>query len=239
MRAAGDATAAVPPAKRRWLDHVWTLVAPALPPVPAPILELGCGEHGGLVPRLQAAGYAAVGVDPEAPAGPAYRCVRFEDLAPEGPFTAIVASTSLHHVDDLGVTLDAVAAALASDGVLIVVEWDRAAFDEPTAHWCFRRLPDDPDDDGGWLRGHLERWDADWHPWPEHLHDWAAEESLHEGEEMVAALRQRFAERSLDRGPYFFADLRIAQSEEQAAIDVGEIRPNGLRWTGTKLNREQ
>lgn len=233
------AAAGPPPATRRWLEHVWSLVAPALPPPPARVLEVGCGSYGGLVPRLRAAGYDAVGVDPEAPDGPAYRRVGIEQADAGGPFAAVVASTSLHHVDELGRALEAVDAALAPGGVVVVVEWDRAAFDEPTAQWCFHRLPDRADDDGGWLRTHFERPDAERRPWPDHVHDWAAEEALHGGDAVLSALRDRFAERRSERGPYFFADLGIPPAEEQAAIDAGEIRANGLLWVGEKLNREQ
>jgi hypothetical protein len=44
---------------------------------------------------MQAAGYQATGVDPEAPPGPSYRQVEFERYAAPGQLDAIVACTSL------------------------------------------------------------------------------------------------------------------------------------------------
>lgn len=49
-----------------WFDQMWQFIGPALPPAPASVLEIGCGRFGGFVPRLRAAGYDAVGVDPNA-----------------------------------------------------------------------------------------------------------------------------------------------------------------------------
>src|SRR2546430_17366285 len=44
-----------------------------LPPAPARVLEVGCGDRGGVVSALVDAGYDAIGVDPRAPAGPRFR----------------------------------------------------------------------------------------------------------------------------------------------------------------------
>ena len=87
------------------------------------------------------AGYDAVGVDPEAPAGARFHRTEFEHYAPPGPVDAVVACTSLHHVDDLDHVVDRIAAAVRPGGTLVVVEWARERFDEHTARWCFDRLP--------------------------------------------------------------------------------------------------
>jgi len=55
----------------RWLAAAWPFVSDQLPPAPAGVLEVGCGPLGGFVPALLGGGYEAVGVDPEAPEGPA------------------------------------------------------------------------------------------------------------------------------------------------------------------------
>ena len=92
----------------RWLAATWPVVRAALPDPPARVVELGCGTLGGHVPVLRAAGYDALGVDPEAPEGPEYRRVEFERLEdPPRETAAIVASASLHHVEDPGEVLDA------------------------------------------------------------------------------------------------------------------------------------
>jgi SAM-dependent methyltransferase len=124
----------------RWLAAVWPFVCAQLPPAPAAVAEIGCGPLGGFVPVLRSAGYAAVGIDPEAPEGPWYRQAEFEDYA-TGPVAAIIACTSLHHVADLSDVLDRVQAALAPGGVVVVVEWARERFDEATARWSGPAAP--------------------------------------------------------------------------------------------------
>jgi len=82
----------------RWLAALWPFVRAWLPPPPAAVVEIGCGPLGGFVPMLHAAGYAAAGVDPEAPEGPWYRRIEFERYELPEPAQAVVACTSLHHV---------------------------------------------------------------------------------------------------------------------------------------------
>jgi len=91
----------------RWLATLWPSVRAPLPAPPARVLEIGCGPLGGFVPMLRDAGYAATGIDPEAPEGADFRRVGFEDYEPSGPADAIIACTSLHHVADLSGTSEA------------------------------------------------------------------------------------------------------------------------------------
>lgn len=95
-------------------------------------VEIGCGPLGGFVPMLRSVGYAATGVDPEAPAGPWYQRVEFERYEMAEPAEAVLACTSLHHVADLGEVLNLVGTALVSGGSLVVVEWAQERFDEAT-----------------------------------------------------------------------------------------------------------
>ena len=44
-----------------------------LPPPPARVLEVGCGDEGGVAYALDAAGYDVLGIDPHAPDGPLFR----------------------------------------------------------------------------------------------------------------------------------------------------------------------
>ena len=69
----------------RWLAALWPSVRASLPAPPVRVLEIGCGPLGGFVPMLQASGYEATGIDPEAPAGAAFRQVGFEDYVPSRP----------------------------------------------------------------------------------------------------------------------------------------------------------
>lgn len=210
----------------RWLGATWPFVRDALPTAPARVIEIGCGPVGGFVPRLAAAGYDAVGVDPEAPVGPRFHQLEFEHYAPSAPVDAVVACTSMHHVDDLDHVVDRIAAAVRPGGTLVVVEWARERFDERTARWCFDRLP--PEDPDGWLHGHKARWRESGAPWPAYFDGWAEAERLHRGDRIVGALTRRFRTRSLTEAPYFFADLGITEDDERAA----GIALTGVRYVG-------
>jgi SAM-dependent methyltransferase len=220
----------------RWLAAVWPFVQERLPPAPAEVLEIGCGTKGGFVPALLEGGYRAVGVDPEAPPGPAYHRVEFERYQPPRPLDGVVASASLHHVADLDQVLGMVEASLVPGGVLVVVEWAWERFDEATARWCFDRLaPPGPGEEPGWLHHHRERWAASGRPWDGYFRGWAGEEGLHPGEEIVRGLDARFDRRWYGEGPFCFADLPgTGEAEEQAAIDAGRIRALGVRYAGMR-----
>ena len=207
----------------RWLAATWPVVRRALPGPPAPVVELGCGTLGGHVPLLRAAGYDALGVDPEAPEGPEYRRVEFESLEdPPREAAAIVASASLHHVEDPREVLAAMGRALAPGGRVIVVEWDWEAFDRPTSDWCFSRLGPD---EGGWLHRHRDAWTASGASWDEYLRGWAQEHRIHPARELLALLAERFRLDPPVRGPYYYADLEATTEDDEArAIQAGEIR---------------
>ncbi|MEV0715811.1 methyltransferase domain-containing protein [Asanoa sp. NPDC050611] len=210
---------------RRWLGANWTFVHAALPPAPARVIEIGCGPAGGFLPALAETGYDAVGVDPEAPVGARFHRVEFERWTPPAPVDAVVACTSLHHVDDLDDVVDRIAAATRPGGAVVVVEWARERFDERTARWCFARLP--PGD--GWLHRHAERWRESGASWPDYLDEWATAERLHRGDTIVTALRRRFRTRSVVAAPYFFADLGLTEDDERAAGTA----LTGLRYVGS------
>jgi SAM-dependent methyltransferase len=218
----------------QWLDAVWPVVRHQLPAAPAHVVEIGCGPLGGFVARMRAAGYDAVGVDPDAPEGPWYRRVRYETHEMSEPAQAVVACTSLHHVTDVAVVLDLIWTALASGGSLVVIEWARERFDAVTAQWCFDRLPA-PADNPGWLQRRYDEWRASGLPWRTYCDAWAREEGLHSGESIVRELDARFERQSLSYGPYFFADLAgISEGDEQAAIDATAIEANRISYLGRR-----
>jgi SAM-dependent methyltransferase len=197
------------------------------------VLDIGCGPLGGFVPALRSDGYDADGIDPEAPSGPHFHHVEFEAYTEQRPADAIVASTSLHHVSDLGTVIDLIAQRLAQDGVLVVVEWARERFDEATARWCFDRLADG---EPGWLYRHRDDWLASGQSWQAYIDAWAADEGLHTGDAILRVLTERFATRLITRGPYFFPDLAgVTAADEQAAIDAGGIQANSIQYVGLAL----
>jgi SAM-dependent methyltransferase len=182
-----------------------------LPPPPARVLEVGCGR-GELALALAADGYDVVAVDPEAPDGPIFRRTTIEELDEPGPFDAVLASVSLHHVDDLGVALDKVVALLRPGATVVVREfsWDRA--DEPTVTWWYEQRGEDGD-----------------------LAAWRGEHGdLHGFDALRTALGERFTERSFEWTPYLYEyDLGPgAEAEERRLIEAGEIRAIGFVYVG-------
>jgi len=218
----------------RWLAANWPFVRASLPAIPARVVEVGCGPLGGFVPMMEAAGYQATGVDPEAPAGPSYRQVEFERHEVPGQLDAVVACTSLHHVADLAPVLDLMAGALVPGGRAVIVEWARERFDEATARWCFTRLPG-PDDDPGWLHKRQAEWRESGQPWDAYLRSWVHAEGLHAGQDVLDELDARFNCQAVAYGPYFFADLAgTSDADEQAAIDSGLIQANRIQYVGRR-----
>lgn len=217
-----------------WLQWGWSFVRPALPDPPADVIEIGCGEAGGFVPALERDGYRVTGIDPDAPAGPAYLRAEFETYDPPRPVDAVVASTSLHHIADLDMAIGRLAAALRPGGAVVVIEWASERFDEDTARWCFARLPiPAPGEEPGWLAHSREHWLESGQPWAQFHTAWRAAEGLHDGQAVVRTLDARFTRLSCTEGPYFFADLGIPESAEQAAIAAGQIQATGIRYVGT------
>ncbi len=217
-------------AAERWLESVWPVVHGFLPQPPARVVEIGCGSIGGFVPMLSSSGYEAVGVDPKAPEGASYRRVEFENAEPFARVDAIVASTSLHHVADPADVLDRVVRALAPSGRIVVIEWDREAFDEPTAEWSFARLGSEP----GWLHRLRDGWTDSGKTWGDYLEDWAEEEGIHAGATLIGLLDERFTREHLAQGPYLFPDLTgTTEEDEQEAIESGAIRATRIDYSGT------
>jgi len=218
----------------RWLEAMWPFVRSRLPTTAGSVLEVGCGPLGGFVPRVRGEGHAAVGVDPVAPAERGFHQVEFELYEPPRQVDAVVASVSLHHVADVGQVLDGVATALTPGGVLIVLEWALERFDEPTARWCFDRLPSlDPDDDHGpgWLQRHHDDWRESGEAWDAYLQSWLRAERLHPSDAILRELDARFDRQTCHFGPYFFAGLGdTTMADEQAAIDAATIQATGIQY---------
>jgi SAM-dependent methyltransferase len=216
-----------------WLTATWPFVRDHVPAAPAVVTEAGCGASGGHVPALLRAGYQATGVDPEAPDGRGYRQMRFEDYQPGRPVDAVVASVSLHHVDDVPTVLDHVARILAPGGRLIVVEWISEDFDEATARWCFRHALADQGEHGAWLAGLRAEWQESELPWGSFYAGWLGQHGLHSAAVIRRELAARFSTLHESTGPYYFPDLGDADAAaEQAAIDAGTIRAGCLQYAG-------
>jgi SAM-dependent methyltransferase len=123
-----------------WQQRVEEFVLDQVGLPPARVLEVGCGE-GELAHALARAGRSVTAIDPQAPEGTIFRRVGIEEFTDPDPFDHVVASLSLHHIENLGGALDKIADMLRTGGSLVVVEyaWDR--IDEATAEWALERLP--------------------------------------------------------------------------------------------------
>ena len=196
-----------------------------LPALPARVLEVGCGQ-GELTTALAVAGYDVLGIDPVAPEGESFRRIRLEDLEPaDGPYDAVVASYSLHHIRDLGHALDLVVALLEPGGVLVLDEfgWDLA--DEPTLDWLYGQRRALASAGLGVAPASLEALRDEWQA--DHL-------GLHGFEALRTAVDARFEERDFVHTPFLHRLLGGVATEvlEQALVDAGAIQALGFRYAG-------
>jgi SAM-dependent methyltransferase len=183
-----------------------------LPPPGARVLEVGCGD-GELARALDAAGYDMLAIDPHAPRGEIFERTTIEQLEDRGRFDAVVASRSLHHVDDLDVALARIVR-LAPRFVLDEFAWDR--LDEATARWYEEqraRSADPPPPASEWRSRHAHLWGF---------------------EALRAALGRHFVERTFVLVPYLHRYLHLPELEapEAELIAAGEIQALAFRYVG-------
>jgi ubiquinone/menaquinone biosynthesis C-methylase UbiE len=203
------------------VDDVSFVVA-NLPPPPARVLEVGCGS-GELAVELAERGWDILAIDPEAPEGSVFRRVTLEELDDPGPFDAVVARRSLHHIHDLEAAVARVASLLEPEGQFVLVEFAHERLDGNTADWYLGQLA------ALHAAGRAKA------P-PRDVNELRTEyEGLHTSEAMLTALRARFNERYFERTPYLHGELSGVASEalERTLIAAGAIETTGFRWIGT------
>ena len=196
-----------------------------LPPAPARVLDVGCGQ-GELTTALDVSGYDVLGIDPRAPEGERFRRIRLEDLEPaDGPYDAVVASYSLHHIRDLDHALDLVVELLEPGGALVLDEFGWDLVDEPTLDWLYGQRRALAAAGLGEAPASLEALRDEWRT--EHL-------GLHGFEELRTAVGARFEERAFARMPFFHRQLGGVATEvlEQALVEAGAIQALGFRYAG-------
>jgi SAM-dependent methyltransferase len=206
------------------LERFHAFARAQLPPPPARLLEIGCGD-GTLARRLAADGYDVVAIDPNAPDGEPFRRVAFEDFEDHDRFHGVVASLSLHHVSDLHAAVDRIAELLVDTGPLVAQEWAKEKLTGETARWYHGRLLDRPHDHA--------------HAVPDELSAFQAQSAdrladVHTFSAVRAALARRFDELVVEWVPYLYSHgLEDAvEPAERAAIDRSEIDATGVLYAG-------
>jgi len=193
-----------------------------LPPAPARVLEVGCGR-GELALDIARRGHDVVAIDPAAPAGDIFRAVPLEDFADPGPFDAVVANRSLHHIPDLAAALDKVALLLRPGGRVLVHEhaWER--FDARTAGWYVAQRHARHGGGPQTVERCLDEWRED-------------HRDLHPATAMRAALDQRFRQRAFAWTPYLYGELgpAVTREQEQRLIDGGAIAATGFCYVAER-----
>ena len=193
-----------------------------LPPVPARVLEVGCGS-GDLARALARAGRRVVAIDRDAPVGDLFRATSLEEFGDPEPFDAVVASLALHHVADLPGALDKIVSLLRPAGRLILNEHAVDRLDEPTARWYLEKRAQIRPDAPRSLEQCLREWEDD----HAELHGYTA---------MRNELDRRFTERFFAWVPYLYGELAgaVSEAEERALIDAGVIQAIGFRYVGER-----
>jgi SAM-dependent methyltransferase len=173
----------------------------------ARVLDVGCGD-GALVEGLAAAGFDAVGVDPNAPASARLVRERVEDATGIGRFDAVCAVTSLHHAE-LERVLPAITGLLRPGGLVVVSEFSWEAYDERAAAWVGEYNPARDGSVAAWRDEHDE---------------------LHRGEHVLAALDETFRRRSLTARPYLAAMLGRPELEREEVAAIARDRLPAIGW---------
>ena len=153
-----------------------------------------------------------------------FRRVSFEDFEEEGGFDAVVASLSLHHLEDVEAGADKVASLLRTGGRLVVQEWAKENFTGDTARWYHaQRLKRATEEKP--VPGDFEEWARDSDAHLAHVHP---------ASEVFRALEERFATRVLEWVPYLYSHHLVdeVEPEERALIETGPIAATGVLYAG-------
>jgi SAM-dependent methyltransferase len=199
-----------------------------LPPPPARVLEVGCGD-GALALALARGGYTITAIDPDAPEGEIFVRARLEDFEDPAGFDAVVASVSLHHVHDLGGGLDRLIDLLRPGGLLVLEEFASERFAGATARWYYHQrlaLAALGRDDAPPTES-FDAWLADWQAGHADIHPWR---------DLRRELEARFSSRHEEWIPYLY-DYRLddeLEPLERTLIAAGSLDANGVRYVAER-----
>jgi len=199
-----------------------------LPAPPLRVLEVGCGR-GELAQALAERGFEVVAIDPAAPDGPIFRQVGLEDFSDPRGFEAVVASVSLHHIEDLAGAVDKIASFLPQGGILALEEFAKERLAGTTALWYYHQRR---------ALAAARREDAvsdDFEEWKRQSK--AERADIHSVSEIRIALERRFAERFFKWTPYLYSHRLDDALEpiERRLIAEGAIDAAGVWYVGERL----
>jgi len=211
------------------------------------ILEVGCGK-GELAQRLQQDRHQLLALDVSEEAvrqardrGVAAQRCDFVDFPASESFDAVLFARSLHHIHPLETAVGRAFELLKPGGVLLADEFDHEAMDHDTARWLYSlsetlrlaAMAQPNDFPGLGEREPLEHW------LEEH-----AQEPLHTGQQMTAAVAALFP--SVGRADccylfrYFCRDLRNSPTGYEIAskildLETSLIGQNRIKAIGIRL----
>jgi SAM-dependent methyltransferase len=212
----------------RRLARFFEFALAQLPPVPARVLEIGCGD-GEVALALARAGYSVTAIDPNAPEGAIFRRERLEDFVDDVGFDATLASLSLHHLKHLGPALDRIAGLLRPGGLLVLDEFAKERLTGATARWYYdqRRALVAVGLDESPIGDDFESWERRWAEDHADVHPFA---------DVRREVDARFVERQFSRTPYLY-DYRLddaLEPLERKLIESGAIEATGVRYVGER-----
>jgi SAM-dependent methyltransferase len=180
-----------------------------LPPPPARILEVGCGD-GALAYRLQTLGYRLVAIDASAKAiaraverGLDARVVQWPDFE-EAPFDVVMFTRSLHHIRPLDQAVARAKHLLTEQGRVVVEDFAFSEIAPLAAEWLYQILAILSEtrvlrSDGGGFAAQLLREGGGLAAW-QAAHD----PHLHTADAMLTCLRHYFPAVEATTAPYLY-----------------------------------
>jgi SAM-dependent methyltransferase len=198
-----------------------TFVRAHLPPPPARILEVGCGD-GALAVRLQTLGYRLVAIDASAKAiaraterGLDARVVQWPDFE-EAPFDVVMFTRSLHHIRSLDQAVARAKHLLKEQGRVVVEDFAFSEIAPLAAEWLYQILAIlsearvlRAETDG--FAAHILREGGGPAAW-QAAHD----PHLHTADAMLACLRNYFPAVEATAAPYLYRYVCAVLEEHEA-----------------------